>query len=65
MEPKNLDLDQGSLQCLLGRADPHAPVRMLQVVVLPAPLWPRRTVIWPWYRFMVRSLTAISSFFPL
>ena len=39
-----------------------SPVSMEIVVVLPAPLWPSRAVIWPSYMEMDRSFTA--SFFP-
>lgn len=40
------------------------PVSMESVVVLPAPLWPSRTVICPSYRFRLRSLTAALPLFP-
>lgn len=41
-----------------------SPVSMDKVVVLPAPLWPSRTVICPSYRFRLRSLTAALSLCP-
>lgn len=43
----------------LRRRPAWVPASMQHRVVLPAPLCPRRTVICPWYRFRVRSLTAL------
>lgn len=40
------------------------PVSIESVVVLPAPLWPSRTVIWPSNMLSVKSLTASLVLFP-
>lgn len=48
----------------LAGVKPSSPVSMDSEVVFPAPLWPRRTVIWLSNMFIVRSFTACRILLP-